>query len=156
MGQLAYASDALVVVSFALRCGMEVIAATDYVDDSGDAMDTAERRLKNIYTSYQIIISVKVALIFLQTLLYLIIYRPLGVLVVTLGDMVADVANFGILLVLTICTFMVAFTGLQRAGSFHSELDRTACQHGTVEYDAAACMDGFNVRAKDGPLFAPW
>ena len=29
-------------------------------------------------------------------------------LVVTLGDMVADVANFGILLVVTICTFMVS------------------------------------------------
>ena len=119
-------------------------------------MKTAEQRLKDIYTSYQIIISVKVALIFLQTLLYLIIYRPLGVLVVTLGDMVADVANFGILLVVTICTFMVAFTGLQRAGSFHSELDRTACEHGTEEFDATACMNGFRVGAKDGPLFAPW
>ena len=66
VGQLAYASDALVVVSFALRCAMEVIAGGDYVDDSGEAMDTAEDRLKNIYTSYQIVISVKVALIFLQ------------------------------------------------------------------------------------------
>ena len=40
VGQLAYASDVLVVVSFALRCAMEVIAATDYVDDSGEAMQT--------------------------------------------------------------------------------------------------------------------
>ena len=70
--------------------------------------ETAERRLKNVYTSYQILISVKVAFIFIQTLTYLIIYRPLGVLVVTLGDMVADVANFSVLLGVTICTFMVA------------------------------------------------
>ena len=72
--------------------------------------ETAERRLKNVYTSYQILISVKVAFIFIQTLTYLIIYRPLGVLVVTLGDMVADVANFSVLLGVTICTFMVAST----------------------------------------------
>jgi hypothetical protein len=31
-----------------------VIAGGDYVDDSGEAMDTAEDRLKNIYTSYQV------------------------------------------------------------------------------------------------------
>ena len=43
------------------------------------------------------------------TLTYLIIYKPLGVLVVP-RDMVADVANFSVLLGVTICTFMVAFT----------------------------------------------
>ena len=105
VGQLAYASDVLVVVSFILRISMEVIAAHPGLESDEE---TAERRLKNVYTSYQILISVKVAFIFIQTLTYLIIYRPLGVLVVTLGDMVADVANFSVLLGVTICTFMVA------------------------------------------------
>jgi len=138
VGQLAYASDVLVVVSLLLRISMEVIAAHPALEADEE---TAERRLKNLYTSYQILISVEVAFIFIQTLIYLIIYKPLGVLVVTLGDMVADVANFSVLLGVTICTFMVAFTGLQRAGSFHSEPDG---------------LDGQRVDAIDGPLYSPW
>lgn len=137
VGQLAYASDVLVVVSFALRCAMEVIV----VDNPSDAEQTVER-LKNIYTAYQITISVKVALIFFQTLLYLIIYRPLGVLVVTLTDMTEDVAQFGILLVVTICSFMSAFCGLQKAGSFHSEKD------------GVLGLDGYG--GAFGPIAAPW
>ena len=144
VGQLAYASDVLVVVSFSLRCVMEVIARSPGLAGGGGTDDggssPAEDRLKELYKAYQIIISVKVALIFLQTLLYLIIYRPLGVLVVTLGDMVQDVGNFGILLLVTICSFMAAFSGLQKAGSLRSVKDE----------------DPFRMDAKDGPLYAPW
>ena len=63
MGQLAYASDVLVVVSLLLRISMEVIAAHPKLESDEE---TAERRLKNLYTSYQILISVKVAFIFIQ------------------------------------------------------------------------------------------
>ena len=32
--------------------------------------------------------------------------------------------------------------------------DRTACEHGVAVFDPAACLDGYRVDAKDGPLLA--
>ena len=51
-------------------------------------------------------------------------------LVVTLGDMVADVANFSVLLGVTICTFMVALALITPTLTLTLTLTRPASMHG--------------------------
>jgi hypothetical protein len=63
VGQQAKPTHVRVVVNLLLRISKEGIAAHPKLESDEE---TAERRLKNLYTSYQILISVKVAFIFIQ------------------------------------------------------------------------------------------
>ena len=117
-GRFAWASDVLIIIAFGLRYSMEQVASrVSEPNYDGNAYNDLNRSLE-IYKTYKIVISLKTILIFLQTLPYLAVYRPLGVLVIVVSEMLGDVVNFSILFMTITIAFMLGFMGLQSAGSF--------------------------------------
>tara|TARA_B110001452_G_scaffold21628_1_gene17351 strand:+ start:612 stop:4946 length:4335 start_codon:yes stop_codon:yes gene_type:complete len=125
-GRFAWASDVLIIISVALRYSMEQVSSRISEPGFDGSEDDELSRTLEIYKAYKIIISLKTILIFLQTLPYLAVYRPLGVLVIVVTEMLGDVVNFSILFATITMAFMLGFMGLQSAGSFsgHVEVEK--------------------------------
>jgi len=90
------------------------IVADDFDGNENDLLEQAT----SFYRAYQMIISVKTILIFMQTLPYLSVYKPLGVLVITSTRMVSDVVNFLLLFAVITLSFCLGFMGLQSADNY--------------------------------------
>ena len=147
VGRLAYLSDLFVVVSFSLRLYQELeMTKLKEADFGGNADDVIENA-RTIYQVYEIVISLKLMLMFFQVLPFLIIYRPLGVLTIMVQQMAQDIINWGLLFLVILGAYMMAFCGLQYAGGFNPELGENR--------DLRFFSAKYDIYAKDGPFAAP-
>jgi len=151
--------NCLIVSAMGIRVSMEF-----YADELGDnpcvpnELSGAEGgfapcliydRQRKLYTAYQVIISLKTIVVCFQSLTYLSVYKPLGVLIIMVEEMIQDVLNFILLFMVVTFAFMLGMVGLQMAGMY-----RNTDAYDTSEGNAHQYDPFFNVGSFWGPLWA--
>ena len=69
--------------------------------------------MRKLYEAYQVVIAIKVLQVGLDTLKFMSVSKPLGILIITIGDMIHDLLVFVQLFLVVTGAFMFAGTALQ-------------------------------------------
>ena len=117
-------SKTLFVVALALRLAVEAIRDDGEIESLLDAYHfnnatgIDDDSARTLYEAYQAVVSMMGLLSMLLCLPFMAEYRPLGVLIVTIIEMLKDVVTFMMLFVTVNIGFSIALCGLQYAGMY--------------------------------------
>jgi len=102
-------SDVLILMALGIRLVME----REYYKEAPDLEFATD-----LYRAYQVLISLKVFFLFSGWMPFISEYRPLGVLIITVTEMVDDVVKWMMLFMIMTGAFMISLAGLQSAGMY--------------------------------------
>ena len=111
-------SKTLHAVCLALRIAVEYY----YDPEGGDVVDEFGRS-RILYEWFMVMFSLLSIIVFALLLQYAAAYKPLGVLIISIGEMFVDLVNFVVLLAAVTAGFSVCLVGMQFTGRYHASED---------------------------------